>query len=56
MQNLGDCLRAWRAERGLGVRDAARLIGTSHATLSRLENGKPCDGKTLSAVLLWLLR
>lgn len=56
MQNLGDCLRAWRMENNLGVRDAAKQIGTSHSTLSRLENGKPCDARTLAAVIFWLLK
>jgi len=56
MQNLGHVLRAWRMENSLGVRAAAKIIGTSHATLSRLENGKTCDAKTLAAVLFWLLK
>lgn len=55
MQNLADCLRTWRTEKRIGIRAAAKIIGTSHATLSRLENGKPCDAKTLAAVLFWLL-
>lgn len=56
MQNLGNALRAWRDVRNLGVRAAAKEMGASHATLSRLENGKPCDAKTLAAVILWLIK
>lgn len=48
-------LVAWRRDKGLGVRAAAKVIGVSSATLSRIENGKPCDGKTLTTILFWLL-
>jgi hypothetical protein len=44
---IGDVLRCWRAVRSLGIREAAQIIGTSSATLSRIENGKSVDGKTI---------
>jgi transcriptional regulator with XRE-family HTH domain len=56
MKNLGIALKAWRTEQGIGIRAAAAEIGTSPATLSRLENGKPCDARTLAAVLFWLMK
>ena len=52
---LGYVIRKWRAAEKLGVREAAKQIGTSAATLSRIENGNACDSKTLAAILLWLL-
>ena len=51
---LGVVLRAWRNGQRMGVREAAKTIGISHATLSRIENGKPTDGQTLWRVLVWL--
>jgi transcriptional regulator with XRE-family HTH domain len=51
---LGVVLRAWREGRRMGIREAAKAIGISHSTLSRIENGKPTDGQTLWRVLLWL--
>lgn len=51
---LGVVLRAWRESQRLGIREAAKVIGVSHATLSRIENGKPMDGATLWRVLSWL--
>jgi DNA-binding XRE family transcriptional regulator len=53
--NVGLCLSAYRHERGLGVRALAKIIGTSSATLSRIERGEGCDSRTLAKVLLWLL-
>lgn len=55
MKKLGKVLVAWRHEQGLGIRAAAAVIGVSQATLCRIENGKPCDGKTLTTILFWLL-
>lgn len=52
---LGVVLRAWRESRRMGIREAAKQIGISHATLSRIENGKPTDGQTLWRVLSWLI-
>jgi len=37
------------------IRDAAQEIGTSSATLLRIEQGKPCDSTTMAAILLWLI-
>jgi transcriptional regulator with XRE-family HTH domain len=56
MKNLGLVIRAWREGKGMGIRAAAAEIGTSPATLSRMENGRPCEAKTLAVVLFWLLK
>jgi transcriptional regulator with XRE-family HTH domain len=51
---LGVLLRAWREHRRMGLRETAKIIGISHATLSRIENGKPTNGVILWKVLTWL--
>ena len=38
----------------LNIRQVSVEIGISAATLSRIENGKPCDGKTVARLLVWL--
>lgn len=52
---LGEVIRRWRKMSDLGVREAAKEIGVSHGTLSRIERGFPMDGATLARVLKWLL-
>lgn len=37
------------------VREVAKEIGTSSATLNRIEHDKPCESGTLAKVLLWLI-
>lgn len=37
------------------MRSAAKDMGTSAATLSRIERGENCDGKTLAKIIKWLL-
>lgn len=54
--NLGPVLADYRFANSIGVRELAWRIGTSSATLSRIERGKPCDGATLVKVLQWLLK
>lgn len=52
---LGDVICAYRHESHIGVRDMAKEIGCSPATLSRLERNYNCDSDTLAKVMLWLL-
>lgn len=52
---LGHVIRKWRGADGIGVREAAKQIGISHPTLSRIENGKPCNSEILAQVLLWMI-
>ena len=49
---LAEKLRQRRA--GSGIREAAREIGVSPATLSRVENGKIPDLDTFGKVCQWL--
>ena len=37
------------------LRDVAKEVGTSAATLLRIEQGMGCDADTLATVLLWLI-
>ena len=39
----------------LSVRDASGIIGISATTLHRFESGDDVDGRTLIAVLKWLM-
>ena len=41
-------------ELNIGLREAATLIGTSSATLSRIENAKLCDVETFAKCCIWL--
>ncbi len=41
LSETDNVVRAARRKLGLGVRDYAKKLGISHATLSRIENGKP---------------
>ncbi len=52
---LGEVINKWRKMSDVNIRDAARDMGVAAATLSRIENGKPCDGDTLAAILRWLM-
>jgi transcriptional regulator with XRE-family HTH domain len=52
LSNIGQLLRDRRGKGG--IRDVAREIGISPATLSRVENGKLPDLDTFSKVCKWL--
>lgn len=52
IQTLGRKLQAQRGERG--VRETAKEIGISHATLSRVERGYLPDLDTFSKICKWL--
>lgn len=51
---LGAMVSSKRKWEQLGIRDAAKSIGTSAATLSRIENGKLPDLITCKKVCDWL--
>ena len=51
---VGWAINGWRKSNQIGIREAAKMIGISHSTLGRIENGKNCDGKTMAKVMLWL--
>jgi transcriptional regulator with XRE-family HTH domain len=53
---LGRVVRSWREKEGITIREAAKIIGFSYSTLSRIENGLTVDGRNLTKLLLWLLQ
>lgn len=55
LRRLPSECRKMRKVLGLSVRPAAKLIGTSAATLSRVENKFPCDARTYERISDWLI-
>lgn len=53
---FGDALRRGRAERGLGLRAAARAAGLSPGYLSLLEHGHRSPSESVAEVLVDTLR
>lgn len=51
---IGILIRSWRMHREIGVRETAKHIGVSPATVSRIESGKPVDGATMLKLLNFL--
>lgn len=52
--HLSLLLREARRQRRLSVREAARQLGVSFATVSRIEEGEDCMLSNAIAVLRWL--
>lgn len=52
LDNLGKVLKKWRSKRGL--REVARDMGVSAATLSRIEMGRRPSLETFSKICKWL--
>jgi transcriptional regulator with XRE-family HTH domain len=52
MDRLAQRIQEHRA--GKGIREAAKEVGVSPATLSRVENGKVPDLETFSRICQWL--
>lgn len=44
---LAKTMKLLREIKGMGLREHAKHIGLTPATLHRIENGKPCDVNTL---------
>lgn len=53
---IGRILKLRRSILNQGVRELSKQIGISSATLSRIENGKDIDGKTMLKIIVWLMR
>lgn len=52
---VGEIIRAWRNHREITMRDAAKMIGISAASLCRLEAGMHTpDGVTILKLQRWL--
>lgn len=54
LEDLGRLVAAKRAERALGIRAAAKEVGVSHATLSRVEKGFLPDLENYEKIRRWL--
>lgn len=52
---VGEVIKKWRVMSERGIRDVAKEIGTSPATLSRLERGEDTNSQTLARVIVWLV-
>lgn len=52
---FGLLLLRYRAAEGLGVRYFANQLGIGYSTLSSVENGEEPSGRTLAAILRWML-
>jgi transcriptional regulator with XRE-family HTH domain len=53
---IGELIKEWRTAKGLNVRAAAKLIGVSHGTLSRIERGEKVDGVTMIKLIIWAFK
>lgn len=51
---IGNLIKSWRTIEQISLRDLAPEIGTSVATLSRVERGELMDGATLAKILIWM--
>ena len=54
LEDLGRLVLARRTERDLGVRAAAKEVGVSHGTLSRVEKGFLPDLENYDKIRRWL--
>ncbi len=52
--HIGILIKGWRYAERMGIREAAKILDVSPATLSRIENGKPTDSKTMLKMFRWL--
>lgn len=51
---VGKVIRAYRQKEDIGVREMAKILGVSAATVSRVERGFAPDGHTMAKLLVWL--
>jgi transcriptional regulator with XRE-family HTH domain len=51
---VGTMIRCWRRIEDVGIREAAKQIGVSHGTLSRIERGDQMDAYTMMKLMRWL--
>lgn len=55
MKRFDRVLRCWRVMEELTIRQAAKQIGISAATLMRIEHGRNFDAATLAKILQWMM-
>jgi len=53
---VGELIRIYRAFEDFNIRDFAKELDISSATLSRIERGENMDGKTLAKIVNWILK
>jgi transcriptional regulator with XRE-family HTH domain len=53
--NLGKVLADYRWANRLGVRELAKEMGITSATLNRIEQNENCNAASLIAIIDWLL-
>lgn len=51
---IGRVIAGYRKAERYGVREIAKEIGVSAATLNRIENGNPCNSDQLAKIMVWL--
>lgn len=51
---LAALLKAYRTQHGVSVRKLAKVIGISHSSLFKFENGKALESDQLIKVLRWM--
>lgn len=51
---IGKLIRLYRVANNISIREMAVKLGMSTATLSRIENGKPCDQQHMVGLICWL--
>lgn len=53
---IGELIKLYRAFEDFNIRDFAKELEISSATLSRVERGENMDGKTLAKIMNWMLK
>lgn len=53
---IGKMIASYRHANGISVRDLAKIIGVSSATLNRIERCRPCSSNSLAKILLWSIQ
>ncbi len=48
---IGELIKEWRYAKRLNIRQAAKLLGLHFSTLSRIENNKTFDSKTMLTLI-----
>jgi len=55
-KSIGKLLQIYRFVCHVNIRDMSKEIGIASSTLSRIENGKDMDGKTMIKIINWLFK
>ena len=55
VMRLGNVLKKWRTMEDRTLREVSAEMRIPLPTLHRAESGKPLDGITLAAIMVWLL-